>query len=172
MWNKITHLGVTNQLDRAQKKHLIILNLINVLFIFAFLTSIILILYDNYAKFNVLDFNFYRYLAAFFLGLFHLFLNYKEKYQLSKILLLFDIPLIFLYPVLFLGLATNINYISLPYTILLFSIIPHFVFTAEKEIKWVYLSIVIYIILQSSVYTLLNYFAIEKVPITQIIEKF
>ncbi len=170
MWKKISLLGVNDQLDVDEKKQLIILNRINSILVSIFLLITLIDIIETTYHHDKYGAGFYRMLLIVLTCSFHLYLNYIRRYRWSRILLIIDLPFLILFFPTLLGNVHDEYYFWYPFVPIALSIIPHFVFTKEKEIKWVYLSLFAYLLITVSIDEVLNVFAPDKLAISSIIE--
>lgn len=167
----IAVLKHTESLSESTRKKIDLSNRVNsalvIIFIAALFIDIAAMMYSD-DGFNT---DFIRFVIAIVLCAANLLLNYLGYYKLTRILLVFILPVLMIFIIPLTGKVMDEYYFWLPYLPVASSVLPYYFFSEKHEKKWIFLTVGYYLILSLFSINILNIFAEESLSILPIIRE-
>ena len=154
VWNNISFLGVSKEMNMEKVRPLVLNNQINLIVFLSMLLVLIINLTEHFFIKKSIDLGTVRVLLVALSSLFNLTLSLMRKGNLSRILTTLSPCFFFIYLPSFMGFIEEESFAYYPYIAIAFSIIPHFLFSYRSE---------------KTIYVLLNVYAFSAVLFSDVI---
>lgn len=172
LWNKISYLGIQEKDTGLERRTMILSNQLNFIMLITMILALIFLSVMREIEGSAFGIGSLRVLLLLIFNLINIALSYFKYTKLSKILLIFISPLIFLIFPTLIGFVEEESFIYYPFILIAFSILPQLLFVLDREKLMYRISIAYYGLLLLFMEKILIAFMPENFAIVKIIEEF
>ncbi len=168
---EITVSKYKDGLSESAKKKILLSNKINGALIIIFVTILFIDIAEMLYSDNGYNTDLLRSVFAIILCSFNLLLNYYGFFKLTRILLVFLLPVLMIIIIPLTGRVVDEYYFWFPYLPVAVSVLPYYFFSEKSEKKWLFLTLGFYLVLALFTINILNFFADENLSVLPIIRE-
>lgn len=128
LWNKISYLGIQEKDTGLERRTMILSNQLNFIMLITMILALIFLSVMREIEGSAFGIGSLRVLLLLIFNLINIALSYFKYTKLSKILLIFISPLIFLIFPTLIGFVEEESFIYYPFILIAFSILPQLLF--------------------------------------------